>query len=123
MPAPSVPGSGGARFQLFTRRRGSVEWRLIGANNWVVGQVGSPWPDLGEAVADIRRVKDQLGAARDEVFVDRAGWWRWEIRLGDQLLAASSRLVRQGGQCQAAVARFHRLAPHAPVDPVLRVFR
>jgi hypothetical protein len=111
-----------ARFQIFSRRARAVEWRLVGANNWALGQVGTAWRDPQAAIEDVHRLKNVIDRARVEVFVDRTGGWHWELRVDDNLLARSARAARRRSQCQAVVERFRQLTPSAPIDEALRTF-
>ncbi len=113
----------GARFQIFTRRYGRVEWRLVGANNWVLGRSGTSYPTAGDALLGVARLKLELDAAPDEMFVDRAGGWRWELRIDDDILAVGHRVFRGRGECRGMLARFREVAAVAPVDAEPRVFR
>ena len=111
-----------ARFQIFTRRHGRVEWRLVGANNWVLGRGATPGVSVEDVALEVQRLKNALTAARADVFVDRAGGWRWELRLGEDLLAAGHRVFPRRGECRTMLDRFREVAAVAPVDHVLRVF-
>lgn len=111
------------RFQVFTRRTGAVEWRLIGGNNWELGRSAGTVPDMASALADVGRLQSGLDEVTDEVFpAGPGGGWRWQLVLGDDVLAVSSRSFLRRAACQATLRQFRAVAREAHLPSRLRYF-
>lgn len=113
----------GARFQFFTRRAGTVEWRLISSNNWELGRCPAPFDDLAGCSAAVDRVRAGVGGAREVVSQDAAGGWRWQLRMQGDVVALSSRSHGRRVECEGTLTQFRRVAAEADSEPRLRTFR
>ncbi len=111
-----------ARFQFFTRRLATAEWRLISSNNWELGRCAVPLVDLDACVAEVMRLRDAVDRAVEDVVPDAAGGWRWRLAVDGQPVAISSRSFLRRVECESTLAQFRKMAATAPAVPRLRVF-
>lgn len=113
----------GARFQLFTRRAGAVEWRLISANNWELGRCVSTYDDAFLAIEAVEALRNAVNDARRVVAAQPTGGWRWRLFVDDQPVAQSSRAYLRRLECEGMLEQFRRHVPDAPVPLEVRTFR
>lgn len=112
-----------ARFQLFTRRAATVEWRLVSANNWELGRCAMPRSDDRACLDEIASLQERIGVGVDELGAEALGGWRWRLLLEGEVVAVSSRSFLRRTECQSTLRQFRALAATAPVVPTVRTFR
>jgi hypothetical protein len=112
-----------ARFQFFTRRPATVEWRLISANNRELGRSAVPVGTLDASVGVVLDLRATIEGFTDEVLADPRGGWRWRLLRDGTPIAVSSRPFLRRVACEATLAQFRKLAAGASVLPQLRTFR
>lgn len=112
-----------ARFQLFTRRMATVEWRLVSANNWELGRCALPRSDDRACLDEIASLQQRIGAGVDELGAELRGGWRWRLVLEGEVAAVSSRSFLRRTDCESTLRQFRALAVTAPVVPTVRIFR
>lgn len=113
----------GARFQLFTRRAGAVEWRLMSANNWELGRCVSTYDDASLAAEAVKVLRGTVADARRVVAAQPTGGWRWRLFVGDDPVAQSSRAYLRQLECEGVLEQFRRHVPDAPIPMEVRTFR
>ena len=118
-----MPTMATARFQFFTRRPATVEWRLISANNWELGRSAVPVGTLEACLRVVLDLRATIDGFTDEVLADPRGGWRWRLLRDGTPIAVSSRSFLRRVECEATLAQFRKLAAGAPVLPQLRTFR
>jgi hypothetical protein len=111
-----------ARFQLFTRRHATVEWRLISANNWELGRCPSARPDRASCLADVLHLQTRLDGGEEEIVPGPRGGWRWRLLVDGDVVAISSRSFQRRVECEATLRQFRKVAAMASVVPTVRSF-
>jgi uncharacterized protein YegP (UPF0339 family) len=112
-----------ARFQFFRVCDDWVEWRFIASNNRVIANGGDGTEDANAARVLLADMQRELCEATPASYQDSAGRWRWDVRHGGTVLAASSRWYHRRVDCETTLAHFMHAAPGAPVVDGVRVFR
>jgi hypothetical protein len=99
----------------------TVRWRLLAANNRDSGQSALGYADADACRAGLASLLDMIGELQPH-FARTAGQrWQWQLALGDQALARSSRSFDRRPRCEAACEWFIRMAPVAAIGTTLRV--
>jgi hypothetical protein len=111
-----------ARFQFFTRRPASIEWRLISANNWELGRCGAPVAALADSLAAVMVLQAMIDKLSEEVLPGGRSGWRWRLLLDDHVVAVASHSFVRRVECESTLAQFRRVARDAPLVPKLRTF-
>ena len=111
-----------ARFQFFTRRPATAEWRLISSNNWELGRCSAPRRDLDTCVHEVLSLRESIDRAVEDVVADPKGGWRWRLALDGVPIAVSSRSFLRRVECESTLAQFRKVAATAPAVPRLRTF-
>ena len=111
-----------ARFQFFTRRPATVEWRLISANNWELGRCAAPGPSLEVCVAAVLDLRATIDGFAEEVLPDRRGGWRWRLLRDGEAVAVSNRSFHRRLECESTLGQFRKVAGSAPAEARLRTF-
>jgi uncharacterized protein YegP (UPF0339 family) len=111
-----------ARFQLFTRLSDRVDWRFVASNNREIARGDGATDErlCRELIDDLKR---HVSQCRPVTYQDQTGGWRWELRVGGQSVAASSRWYHRRVECESTVAQFVYAAPSAPVLTAVKAFR
>ena len=105
-------------------------WRLVAGNNHVLGRVPEPLEDLEACRAALARLRagvDRLTTGDRPG--SRPGRWGWELRLGADVVAVSSRWYERQREALRSVEAFLDAVPVAgtseriAVRPILRQLR
>ena len=112
-----------ARFQFYTRRPATAEWRLISSNNWELGRCAAPRIDLDACVVEVMSLRAAIDRTVGEVVPVAAGGWRWRLALDGVPIAVSSRFFLRRVECESTLAQFRKVAATAPAVPRLRTVR
>jgi uncharacterized protein YegP (UPF0339 family) len=112
-----------ARFQFFRVSDDCVEWRFVASNNRVIANGGDGTADTAVARAQLADMQSEIAGATPGSYRDSAGRWRWDLRHGGTVLAASSRWYHRRVDCESNLAQFLHDAPSAPVVDGVKVFR
>ena len=112
-----------ARFQFFTRRPATVEWRLISANNRDLGRSAVPAGSLDACLMVVLDLRATIDRVPDELLADPWRRWRWRLLRDGTPIAVSSRSFLRQAECEATLTQFRKQAAGAPALPHLRTFR
>jgi uncharacterized protein YegP (UPF0339 family) len=112
-----------ARFQFFRVSDDCVEWRFITSNNRVIANGGDGTEDASVARATLADLQADIGEATPAAYRDATGRWRWDVRHGGTVIAASSRWYHRRVDCESTLAQFLNDAPGAPVIDGVKAFR
>jgi hypothetical protein len=115
------PRAGAAHFEIFSRGRAGVRWRLLSANNRNSGQSGSSFPDVDACRSALDNLLHLLDELRPLYTASTDGRWEWMLARGDLVLARSSHSFDRRLRCVAASEWFIRMAPLATVRTAPRV--
>jgi hypothetical protein len=115
------PHSGGvAHFEMYSRGREAVYWRLLSANNRDSGHSGSGFADVNAC----RRGLDSLLGLLDELRLSYTFTadcrWEWTLARDNVVLARSSHSFDRRLRCVAASEWFIRTAPLATINTAVR---
>lgn len=112
-----------AHFEMYSRGRDSVYWRLLSANNRDSGQSGTGFPDADACQSAIARMLSLLSELRAVYTLTADHRWHWTLALSDEVVARSSRSFDRRLRCVSASEWFRRVAPGAAIRTGLRVAR
>jgi uncharacterized protein YegP (UPF0339 family) len=112
-----------ARFQFFRVSDGCVEWRFMASNNRVIANGGEGTEDVSVARATLADLQADIGEATPAAYRDAVGRWRWDVRHGGTVLAASSRWYHRRVDCASTLAQFLNDAPGATIVDGVMAFR
>jgi hypothetical protein len=122
-PRAARTGAEVAHFEMYSRGREDVRWRLLSANNRDSGQSGSSFPDLEACRSGLERLLDLLDELKTLFTLTSDHRWHWALALDDVVMARSSRSFDRRLRCVAASQWFLRAAPTATVRTTLRIAR
>lgn len=108
-----------ARFLLFARRPGAVQWRLISANNRTLARAARAEPDVDAALRVIATLQESAASAPARVLADGVGGWRWTLTASRDAVAVGARSYLRRIECDMALASFRESAGGALVRPEL----
>jgi hypothetical protein len=118
----SAPRPAGAHIQLFSRTdRSPVRWRLLSANNREAGRGVEAYVDVESCrvgIKELQSVIDDLDASVRRLGTNQ---WAWQLALGGEPVAVSSRGFDRMIRCEQGLAHFLEHARSAEIGTVLMV--
>jgi hypothetical protein len=115
------PPAGIAHFEMYSRGRAGVHWRLLSANNRDSGQSASGFTDIDACRSGLDRLLGLLDELQPMYTLTTGQRWEWTLVLRDVPLARSSRSFDRRLRCGAAIEWFIRTAPLAAIRTTPRV--